>query len=94
MLCRAAEREQLSGVLFAETSTLGIRSYPVDRVALRREQKTVETQYGTIRIKLAHQPDGRIHLAPEYEDCKRCARQQNVPLQVVYEAALQAAREG
>ncbi len=94
VLCQAADREQLSGVLFAETSTLGIRSYPVDRVTLRREQKEVKTQYGTIRIKLAHQPDGRIHLAPEYEDCKRCARQQNVPLKVVYEAALHAAREG
>ncbi len=93
VLCQAADREQLSGVLFAETSTLGIRSYPVDRVALRREQKEVKTQYGTIRIKLAHQPDGRIHLAPEYEDCKRCARQQNVPLKVVYEAAMHAARE-
>ncbi len=94
VLCQAADREQLSGVLFAETSTLGIRSYPVDRVALRREQKTVETQYGAIRIKLAHQPNGRIHLAPEYEDCKRYAQEQDVPLKVVYEAALHAAQEG
>jgi hypothetical protein len=94
VLCLAADREQLSGVLFAETSTLGIRSYPVDRVALRREHKTVETQYGPIQIKLAHQPGGRIHLAPEYEDCKRCAQEHNVPLKVVYEAALHAAQEG
>lgn len=93
VLCEHASRERLSGLLFAETSTLGIRSYPVDRVALRRERKDVETPYGTIGIKLAYQPDGRLQLAPEYEECKRVAREKKVPLKVVYEAALQAAHE-
>ncbi len=93
VLCEATDRERLSGLLFAETSTLGIRVYPVERLALRREHRALETPYGKVGIKLAHQPDGRIHVAPEYEDCKRCAREQNVPLKVVYEAALQAARE-
>ena len=94
VLCEATDRERLSGLLFAETSTLGIRVYPVERMALRREHRALETPYGKVGIKLAHQPDGRIHVAPEYEDCKRCAREHNVPLKVVYEAALQAAREG
>jgi uncharacterized protein (DUF111 family) len=80
-------------LLFAETSTLGIRVYPVERLALRREHKTLETRYGRVGIKLAHQPDGRIHIAPEYEDCKRCAREHDVPLSVVYEAALHQARQ-
>ncbi len=94
VLCEATDRERLSGLLFAETSTLGIRVYPVERLALRREHRVLETPYGKVGIKLAHQPDGRIHAAPEYEDCKRRAREHNVPLKVVYEAALQAAREG
>ena len=94
VLCEAADRERLSGLLFAETSTLGIRVYPVERMALRREHRALETPYGKVGIKLAHQPDGRIHVAPEYEDCKRCAREHQVPLKVVYEAALQLAREG
>lgn len=93
VLCEVADRERLSGLLFAETSTLGIRVYPVERLALRREHKTLETRYGRVGIKLAHQPDGRIHIAPEYEDCKRCAREHDVPLSVVYEAALHQARQ-
>ncbi len=94
VLCEAADRERLSGLLFAETSTLGIRVYPVERLALRREHTSLETPYGRIGLKLAHRPDGRIHIAPEYEDCKRCAREHDVPLSVVYEAALHLAREG
>ncbi|MGH7965116.1 MAG: nickel pincer cofactor biosynthesis protein LarC [Candidatus Binatia bacterium] len=87
------DREKLSALIFAETSTLGIRSYPVTRVALRRESKAVETPYGGVRVKLAYSPDGRMHVAPEYEDCKRLAREKDVPLKVIYEAAMHSARE-
>lgn len=92
VLGEVADREKLSALIFAETSTLGIRSYPVARVALRRESKEVVTPYGSVRVKLAHAPDGRVNVAPEYEDCKRLAREKDVPLKVVYEAALHAAR--
>jgi pyridinium-3,5-bisthiocarboxylic acid mononucleotide nickel chelatase len=93
VLCDSAEREKLSGMIFAETSTLGIRSYPVTRTALRRETKTVTTAYGTVRVKAAYTPDGRVNHAPEYEDCKRLARERAVPLKLVYEAALGAMRD-
>lgn len=85
--------DRLSAILFAETSTLGIRSYPVARVALRRESREVVTPYGSVRVKLAYGPDGRVNVAPEYEDCKRLARDQDVPLKLVYEAATKSARE-
>ena len=93
VLCDPVEREKLSGVIFAETSTLGIRSYPVTRTALRRETKEVFTVYGTIRVKVAHTPNGHVHLAPEYEDCKRLAREHAVPLKLVYELALRTVHE-
>jgi len=92
VLGEVADREKLSALIFAETSTLGIRSYPVARVALRRESKEVVTPYGSVCVKLAYTPDGRVNVAPEYEDCKRLAREKDVPLKVVYEAALHAAR--
>jgi hypothetical protein len=83
----------LSAVIFSETSTIGVRSYPVARVALPREIKTATTPDGEVRIKLSTAPDGRVHVAPEYEDCKRLAREKNLPLKTMYEAALFAARE-
>jgi hypothetical protein len=86
------DRERLSAIIFAETSTIGIRSYLVSRVALRRESREVNTLYGVVRVKLSHTPDGRLHAAPEYEDCKRLAQEKNLPLKVVYEEALLAVR--
>jgi pyridinium-3,5-bisthiocarboxylic acid mononucleotide nickel chelatase len=93
VLGETADRDKLSTILFTETSTLGVRSYPVARVALRRESREVVTAYGSVRVKLAHGPDGRINVAPEYEDCRRLAREKEVPLKLVYEAAVRSARE-
>lgn len=93
VLGEEATREQLSAIIFAETSTLGLRGYPVSRVALRRESRAVETPYGTVRVKVAYAPDGRTHIAPEYEDCKRLARERDLPLKMIYEAALFSARQ-
>lgn len=89
VLCDPQDESQLSGILFNETSTLGIRSYAVDRLALRREQKEVQTRYGRVRVKIAHQPNGQVNCAPEYDDCKRLAQEKNIALKRVYEAALQ-----
>jgi len=94
VLGEVADREKLSAILFAETSTLGIRSYMVTRVALHRESKEVITPYGKVRVKLAHAPSGSVNVAPEYEDCRRLARDKDVPLKLVYEAAIRAARDG
>jgi len=93
VLCEPADRERLSAVIFSETSTIGLRSYLVARVALRRESKDVATAYGAVRVKLAYGPDGRVNAAPEYEDCKRLAQETQTPLKVVYEAAVAAARQ-
>ncbi len=91
VLCDPQDQGQLSGIIFNETSTLGIRSYPVDRLSLRREQQEVQTKYGSVRVKVAYRPNGQINCAPEYDDCKRLAQEKNVALRLVYEAALQDA---
>ncbi len=92
VLCAPQDQGQLSNIIFNETSTLGIRSYPVDRLALQREQKEIQTQYGPVRVKIAYQPNGQVNCAPEYDDCKRLAQEKNIALKLVYEAALQGAR--
>ena len=88
VLCRPAEVETLETILFRETSTLGVRRQSVERRCLERTSETVETPYGLVRVKVATLPDGTTKCAPEYEDCKRAAEAHNVPLRMVYEAAL------
>ena len=87
ILCRAEERPVLSELLFAETTTLGIRAYEVERRALERRIVAVETQYGPIDVKVAQLNGHIIKAMPEYEQCRQAARDANVPLRVVEEAA-------
>jgi hypothetical protein len=87
VLCHIAEREQLTRMLFAETTTLGVRFFPVERRALERKIVRVETQYGAIDVKVARLNGSVINEMPEFEQCREAARQANVPLRVVEEAA-------
>lgn len=81
-------------VLFAETTTIGVRSYPVRRWKLPREHVTVDTSYGAVSVKAARLNGSVINLAPEYRECQRAAQEHGVPLKQVYGAAIKAAQEG
>ena len=83
VLCRPADREVMSNLLFRETTTLGLRTYPVVRRALDREVVTVETRYGPIDVKVARLNGGVVNEMPEYEQCRAAAARCNVALRVV-----------
>jgi pyridinium-3,5-bisthiocarboxylic acid mononucleotide nickel chelatase len=88
ILCNPQDEEKFRGMLFAETTTLGVRSHLVERYALPREHVTVKTRFGDVRVKVSRS-DGRIqHASPEYEDCRKLAEDGNVPLQEVMEQAM------
>jgi len=88
ILCRAEQRPVLSELLFSETTTLGVRAYEVERRTLERRIVAVETQYGPIDVKVAQLNGHIVKAMPEYEQCRRAARNANVPLRVVAEAVL------
>ena len=87
VLCGAEEKEAVLKLLFTETTTLGVRSYEVERRALRRNVVTVETQYGPIDVKVAHLNGRVVNEMPEFEQCRMAAVRANVPLKMVEEAA-------
>jgi uncharacterized protein (TIGR00299 family) protein len=91
VLCKPAGAAALRALVFAETTTLGIRTQEVTRQCLQRASRTVSTPYGEIRIKVARWDEGE-KAAPEYEDCRRAAEIHRVPLLHVYEAAMEAYR--
>ena len=88
VLCRPADRAVLRRILFRETTTIGVREYPVQRYALERTTETVETRYGSIRVKLAHGAGIERRWTPEYDDCRRAAEATGTPLQEVYRCAM------
>jgi uncharacterized protein (TIGR00299 family) protein len=82
-LSTPALRETLAALMFAETSTLGLRIYPAERRVKARRIAEVQTAYGRVRVKISE--DGSF--APEYEDCRRLAEENKIPLRRVMEAA-------
>jgi uncharacterized protein (TIGR00299 family) protein len=79
------------GILFSETTTIGVRMYPVERRKLDREEGAVDTVYGPVQVKIAKLAGRVMNVAPEYRDCLRIAKEKNIPLKDVYQAALAAA---
>jgi uncharacterized protein (TIGR00299 family) protein len=83
VIAKPEDRERLAQMIFAETSTLGLRIYPVERRVKARHLVEVQTSYGNVRMKISE--DGSF--APEYEDCRNIARQSGVPLKEILAAA-------
>jgi pyridinium-3,5-bisthiocarboxylic acid mononucleotide nickel chelatase len=88
VLCKEEDAEGIEGVLFGETSTLGIRKYAVERNELDRRFESVPTPYGEVNLKLAYREGRLLKFAPEYEDCHEIALQTGIPLLQVYHSAL------
>jgi hypothetical protein len=83
VLCRRDDLERLGAELLRETPTIGLRHHPVGRIEMEREVLEVETPFGAIRVKLSRGPLGAVNAAPEFEDCRRAAREHGVPLKQV-----------
>ncbi len=80
-------------VLFAETTTLGVRRHGARRSKLAREIVQVETSFGPIGVKVGLRGGEVVTAAPEFEDCRAAARREDVALRVVMEAARAAWRD-
>jgi uncharacterized protein (TIGR00299 family) protein len=93
-LVEEAFRPAVTRVLFAETTTLGVRRRRVERDVLEREIRTVETRYGPVRIKVARLDGAEIGAQPEHDDCLARARERGVALREVIAAAVAVYRGG
>jgi hypothetical protein len=90
VLCKPDDAERLIQILFSETTTLGVRRREEARQVLARRWENVRTQWGEVRIKIASMNGTVTNYAPEYEDCRRIAADQHVPLKTVMQEATRA----
>ncbi len=86
VIARPEDQERLAQIIFAETSTLGLRIHSAERRIEPRNVVEVETPYGRVRGKISSQGT----FAPEFEDCKAIAQRTGVPLPRVLAAAQEA----
>jgi pyridinium-3,5-bisthiocarboxylic acid mononucleotide nickel chelatase len=90
VLARPADAGRLARLIFAETTTLGVRVREERRQALDRRWVGVQTRWGEVRVKVASLNGTIGNFAPEYEDCRRIAGEHRVPLKTVMQEAIQA----
>jgi uncharacterized protein (TIGR00299 family) protein len=84
VIAEERDAERLSELILRESTTLGVRNYPVGRKKLPREVREVETRFGKVRVKVS----GDLRFQPEYDDCRKIAREKGVPIQEVYAEAM------
>jgi len=82
---------KLADMILAETTTLGVRMTDIVRRKLQRELGTVDTEFGTVKVKIAH-VNGGERVTAEYDDCVRIANERNIPLTAVYESVVKSNR--
>jgi len=87
-LAQQSEVDRIARVFLTETTTLGLRVQPIDRIERKRHRVEIETQYGSISIKIADGDDLPTNIAPEYEECRKAAEAHGVPIKQVYAEAV------
>lgn len=85
VICRKGDQEKLEQLIFRETTTIGIRSYPANRKILERKIEEIETPYGKMKVKICR-VDGEERVYPEYEEVKRYCMESGVPMREVYQS--------
>lgn len=88
VLAKPSDAERLVKLIFAETSTLGVRMRQEQRRALGRRWVSVQTRWGEVRMKVASLNGTISNYAPEYEDCRKIAGEQHLPLKSVMQEAI------
>lgn len=80
VLSEEQKKEELMRVILKETTSIGVRFYEAGRRTLKRELKRMNTEFGSVNVKIARLGDDLLKITPEYEDCKKIAKKLNMPL--------------
>jgi uncharacterized protein (TIGR00299 family) protein len=90
VLAKPKDASKLAHLIFAETTTLGVRLREERREVLQRRSLSVKTPWGAVRLKVASLNGSVANFAPEYEDCRRIAARRRLPLKTVMQEAVRA----
>ena len=81
--CKRKDMLKLQNIIFRETTTIGIRYRFESRTELAREFVEIDTKYGKIKAKKVIN-NGETYIYPEYENMKKLAKENNIPLKELY----------
>jgi uncharacterized protein (TIGR00299 family) protein len=84
VICEADKAEGLKGIIFTESTSLGIRTFPFRKDTLARKFDNIKTVFGDVTVKRSFYNEKEVSCKPEYEDCRRIASENGIPLREVY----------
>jgi pyridinium-3,5-bisthiocarboxylic acid mononucleotide nickel chelatase len=93
VIAEPKDRDTLARIILSETSTIGVRYYPVSRIILKRISEKLKTRHGTIRVKVVEEPNGTRRVTPEYDDLKRIAAAKKIPLKLLYDELVRSSKK-
>jgi pyridinium-3,5-bisthiocarboxylic acid mononucleotide nickel chelatase len=93
VIAEPKDREALARIILSETSTIGVRYYPVGRIILKRISEKMKTRHGMINVKVVEEPNGTRRVSPEYDDLKRIAAAKKIPLKLLYEELVRSSKK-
>lgn len=84
VICETDAAQAIKQIIFTESTSIGIRSFPFRKDTLVRKLETIDSDYGKVNVKRSFFRDKEVSVKPEYEDCKRIATERNIPIKEVY----------
>ena len=84
VICETEKAESLKGIIFTESTSLGIRTFPFRKDTLARKFEKIKTIYGEVTVKRSFYNEKEVSYKPEYDDCRRIASEKGIPLKEVY----------
>ena len=84
VICETEKAEQVKNIIFTESTSLGIRTFPFRKDTLVRKFESLQTEYGKVTIKRSFYKDKEVSCKPEYEECKKIASEKGIPVKEVY----------
>jgi pyridinium-3,5-bisthiocarboxylic acid mononucleotide nickel chelatase len=84
VICETEKAENLKAIIFTESTSLGIRTFPFRKDTLARKYEKLKTIYGEVTVKRSFYNEKEVSCKPEYDECKRIAAETGTPLKEVY----------
>lgn len=83
VLCKPELSAKMKSIVFENTTSLGIREYTIQKNMLKRDEKIVETQFGSVAVKQSYFNGKIVTSKPEFEDCKRLSIEKGVSIETI-----------
>ncbi len=84
VICENETADAVKNIVFTESTSLGIRTFPFRKDTLVRKFETVKTIYGDVNVKRSYYEGKEVSCKPEYEDCRKIASERGIPVKEVY----------